>query len=404
MRIVEINAFDHGSTGNIMLNIAKIARKKGYNAATFSTIPFSVKGIAKKKNIDGHHYFGSYFASFVHYCMAQITDANGFFSVFSTISLISKIKKFSPDVIHLHNLHEYCISLPLLFRYIKKNNIKVVWTFHDCWAFTGHCMHFDFSNCSKWMSGCENCPYGKVMPRSRVSNSKNIWKKKVGLLTGVKDMTIVTPSVWLAGLVGRSFLKDYPIKVINNGIDLSVFKPTESDFRKRHNCENKYILLGVAFGWDERKGLDVFVELSKRLDERFQIVLVGTNEKTDELLPGNIISIHKTQNQKELAEIYSCADLFINPTREDSYPTVNMESLACGVPVLTFETGGSPEILDESCGAVVPKDDINALYDEIIRIYEEKPFSREACLERAKSFDMNVKFEEYIDLFEENKK
>ncbi len=404
MKIVEINAFDHGSTGNIMLNIAKVARKKGHEAVTFSTIPFDVKGIAEKKKIDGHYYYGSYYTNFIHYCLAQLTDANGFFSVFPTLSLVNKIKKFGPDIIHLHNLHEFCISLPILFRYIKKNNINVIWTFHDCWAFTGHCMYFDNPYCTKWQNGCENCPRGKILPRSRVSNSKNIWQKKLKIFSDIENFTVVTPSNWLSGLVEQSFFKNYPIKVINNGINLDIFKPTESDFRKKYNCEDKYILLGVAFGWEKRKGLDVFIELSKRLDDKFQIVLVGTNEKTDELLPENIISIHKTQNQKELAEIYSAADLFVNPTREENYPTVNMESIACGTPVLTFETGGSPEIPNETCGSVVQKDDINALYNEIIRIYKEKPFSREACLKRAESFDMNIKFEEYVDLFEESKK
>ena len=221
---------------------------------------------------------------------------------------------------------------------------------------------------------------------------------KKELFSGL-DLTIITPSEWLAGLVKESFLKDYPVKVIHNGIDLSIFKPTESDFRAKYNCEDKFILLGVAFGWGKRKGLDVFIELSKRLDERFQIVLVGTDENVDKQLPNNIISIHRTQNQKELAEIYTAADLFVNPTREENFPTVNIEALACGTPILTFKTGGSPEILDETCGCVVGKDDVEGLHGEINRIYTEKSFSKEACLARAAKFDMNDKFEEYVDLY-----
>ena len=214
-------------------------------------------------------------------------------------------------------------------------------------------------------------------------------------------MTIVTPSQWLADLVKKSFLKDYPVKVINNGIDLSVFKPTESDFRQKHGIGDKYMLLGVADSWGARKGLDVFIELSNRLDAaKYQIVLVGTNEVVDKQLPDNIISVHRTQDQKELAGIYSAANLFVNPTREENYPTVNMESIACGTPVLTFRTGGSPEIPDETCGAVVDCDDIDALESEIIRITKEKPFSQEACLKRAEAFDKDKLFREYVDLYE----
>ena len=193
------------------------------------------------------------------------------------------------------------------------------------------------------------------------------------------------------------------MKVIHNGIDLEVFKPTPSDFRERYGIPaEKSVLLGVAFGWGVRKGLDVFVELAQRLDpEKYQIVLVGTDEKTDKLLPENIISIHRTQNQAELAEIYTAADLFVNPTREENYPTVNMESIACGTPVLTFRTGGSPEILTEKTGSVVPCDDIDTLEQEIRRICIEKPFSQPDCLEHAKSFDMHQRFEEYVKLYEE---
>ena len=215
-------------------------------------------------------------------------------------------------------------------------------------------------------------------------------------------MTIVTPSKWLADLVGQSFLKDYPVTVINNGIDLSVFTPTESGFREKYGIpEEKHILLGVAFGWGKRKGLDVFIELSRRLDpDRYRIVLVGTDDAVDQKLPKEIISIHRTQNQTELAEIYSAADLFLNPTREDNYPTVNMESLACGTPVLTFKTGGSPEMLDETCGAVIPCDDVEAFQNEILRICEQYPFPAESCLKKAQEFYQNQKFKEYIKLYE----
>jgi glycosyltransferase involved in cell wall biosynthesis len=215
-------------------------------------------------------------------------------------------------------------------------------------------------------------------------------------------MTVVTPSQWLADLVRESFLKDYPVTVIQNGIDLSVFHPAESDFRKKHGIpEEKFILLGVAFDWGVRKGLDVFLKLAEELDpDKYQLVLVGTNDAVDKQLPPHIVSIHRTQNQQELAKIYSAADLFLNPTREDNFPTVNMESVACGTPVLTFRTGGSPEMLDETCGAVVPCDDTEAFIREIQRIREERPFTAAQCVRKAASYDQNRKYKEYTDLYE----
>ena len=397
MKTVLINSCNFGSTGNIMLEIAETAENGGYTAAV--CYPQSRDNSRKQKEKD--FVIGTRFSRNIHLQLAGITGLNGCFSYFSTLKLLKKLDKFKPDIIHLHNLHNCYINLSLLFKYIKKHNIKTVWTLHDCWAFTGHCPYFDIAECAKWKTGCYSCPQYKDYPKSLFDNSKIMYRLKRKWFTGVKNMTIVTPSEWLAGLVKESYLKDYPVKVINNGIDLNVFKPTESDFRKKYALENKYIVLGVAFGWGKRKGLDVFIELEKRFDkEKYKIVLVGTDDNVDKLLPENIISIHRTQNQTELAKIYSAADVFANPTREENYPTVNMEALACGTPVVTFNTGGSPEMLDETCGAAVAKDDNDAMYNEIIRICEKKPYSLEACIKKAKGFDKNEKFGEYIRLYE----
>lgn len=396
MKIAEINICNYGSTGKIMLQIAAMAKKTGYEVITYS------RKWLRNGNCDkSHTYFGSFFENALHRVLGEITGLHEQLSVIGTHLLIAELKKFTPDIIHLHNLHGSYINLPLLFKYIKKNNIRVVWTLHDCWSFTGHCPHFDMVGCDRWKTGCYGCPQYREYPKSFFDNSKYMYKLKKKWFTGVENMTLVTPSEWLAGLVKQSFLKDYPVKVINNGIDLDIFKPTESDFRKKHGLENKKIVLGVAFGWGKRKGLDVFTELARRLDsEKYQIVLVGTDDNVDKLLPDNIISIHRTQNQTELAELYTAADVFANPTREEVLGLVNIEALACGTPGVTFNTGGSPECYDEACGSVVPKDDFEAFKSEIIRICEEKPYAAEACVEREKDFDKNDKYREYIDLYE----
>lgn len=398
MRILQINSCNFGSTGNIMLGIAQLAKSENYECVV--CVPMRRDNCTK--NVENQIFIGNRISRNTHLTLSKITGYNGCFSYLSTIRFIKKIDAYKPDIIHLHNLHNCYINLPMLFSYIKKHNIPVVWTLHDCWGFTGQCPHFTMVKCDKWKTGCYDCPQYRQYPASYVDRTKTMWKLKKKWFTGVQNMTIATPSQWLADLVGQSFLKEYPVKVINNGIDLNVFKPIESNFREKfHISAEKKILLSIAFGWSKRKGLDVFVELAKRLDrEQYQIVLVGTDDSIDNQLPDSIISIHRTQNQKELAEIYTAADLFVNPTREENYPTVNMESIACGTPVLTFRTGGSAEILDETCGSVVDCEDIDAMEKEIVRICDWKPYGMEACLERAQSFDMNQRFHDYVSLYD----
>ena len=329
---------------------------------------------------------------------ARVLGNYGFNSRKATRSMIAQLERLRPDLVHLHNIHGHDCDLEMLFSYFQERKTRLIWTFHDCWAFTAYCPHFTMAKCGKWKTRCGNCSQRREFSWF-FDRSGELFDRKKELFAGL-DLTIVTPSKWLAGLVRESFLKAYPVQVIHNGIDLSVFKPTESDFRQRHGLEGKKLLLGVSFDWSERKGLDVLVELARRLPEEYRIVLVGTNEKLDRQLPEGILSIHRTQNQQELAQIYTAADLFVNPTREENYPTVNMESLACGTPVLTFRTGGSPEILDETCGAVVECDDVDAMEHQIRRICTDRPYPEAACLKKAREFDRNERFKEYLKLYE----
>lgn len=403
MKIAQINMVHFGSTGKIMVGIADTARALGHTVYTFSPRYYQRGHRTSYPDIKDHRYFGSSFENMLHLRLSQITGLHGCFSVLGTSSLIGDLEQFKPDVIHLHNLHNWTINFPLLFQYIKKNQIPVVWTLHDCWPFTGKCPYFSLEKCDKWKTGCSHCPQVRKYPQAFVDQTKYLWSMKRKWFTEVQKLVIVTPSQWLASLVSQSFLQDYRITVIHNGIDLSLFAPAKSDFRKRYQIsENKKILLGVALGWEPRKGLDCFVKLSKELDpKRYQIVLVGTDDAVDKMLPDNILSIHATQSQRELAEIYSAANLFVNPTLEDNFPTVNIESLACGTPVLTYRTGGSPEIPDSKSGAVVEVGNFEALKQEIIRICDTKPYQEKDCEQRAALFDQKDRFREYVRLYEE---
>ena len=389
-----------GSTGKIMLQIAQEARAQGHVVKTYTPVKFSKGKKTGFSDLPDHFFWGSRREACFHYYAGTILGKNGMLSHRGTRQLLKELDVFQPDIIHLHNLHFFCINFSMLFEYIKKNNVKVIWTLHDCWTFTGHCPHFMLAKCEKWKTGCHHCPQPRVYPKMYLDTSRKMYALKKKWFCGVRDLTVVTPSQWLAELVKESFLQEYPVKVINNGIDLSVFQPTQSGFRKKYALEEKKIVLGVAFGWGYRKGLDAFIELSKRLDESYKIVLVGTDATTDATLPANIISIHRTSNQQELAEIYTAADVFVNPTREETFGLVNVEAIACGTPVLTFRTGGSPETIDQTCGSVVDVDDIDAMEREILRICEEKPYTKVDCLNKARSFDMNDKFREYIAFYE----
>ena len=393
--LVSINLANGGSTGRIMSNISSAARNHGYT--TYQIYP--------DNDINRGKFYSdiivcSKVAHKIYQRICRYTGFNGCSAVVPTIRVLKKLDKIKPDIIHLHNLHNSYINLPLLFRYIKKNNIPVVWTLHDCWAFTGHCPHFIYQGCEKWKIGCYGCTEYKKYPISAFDDSKRMYALKKKWFLGVKNMQIITPSKWLADLVKQSYLKEYPVRVINNGIDLSVFHPEYSDFREKFEIDDSmHIVLSVAFGWGEKKGLDIMIRLAETLPSNYKVVIVGTNAAVDKRLPEGMISIHRTHNQQELIKIYSAADLFVIPTREDNYPTVNMEAIACGTPVLTFDVGGSAEIIDSKTGAAVKSDDFNALYREVIRICEQKPYTQADCLNRAKMFDVNKKNDEYIDIY-----
>ncbi len=391
MKVVQINGGVFGSTGKIMFGISNLAEKNNIETKCFS--PVTSTNHNRETNFP-YEKCGTYRGRQISVFIDRITGYNGCSAVITTKKLLKKITSFNPDVIHLHNLHNSYINLPMLFNYIKKHNIHTVWTLHDCWAFTGQCPHFTMVKCDKWKTGCHHCPQYRQYPQSYVDRTKTMWRLKKKWFTGVQNMVIVTPSQWLANLVKESFLKDYSVKVIRNGIDLDVFKPTANSFRQAYGLQNKKIILSVAFGWGERKGYGDCLKLAGILDDDYHMVLVGVSKEQISALPKNVLGIERTNSQKELVEIYSASDVFINTTYEDNYPTVNLEARACGLPIITYKTGGSPE----SAGT----DAVSVETGDILSLKEAVETTIEARKQqKVKNEDISsdAKFKEYIELY-----
>ena len=316
---------------------------------------------------------GSDFDVKFHALKARLLDSCGFGSRRATENFISWVKKFDPDVIHLHNIHGYYINLEILFDYLRTCGKKIIWTLHDCWAFTGHTAYCDALNCEKWRTGCGKCLGIKKYPKSFIDRSAFNWKRKKFLMSGIPNMTIITPSHWLAGLVKKSFLSEYPVRVIHNGIDTSKFYPMKNDFRNFYGLKNKFMILGVATAWDEMKGLPDYIKLAEKLGEDFKIILVGLTKKQKEKLPKNILGIERTNSVEELAKIYSAADMLVNFSYSESFGLTNLEALACGTPVLTYNSGGSPE--SALNGIIIQRGDVEAAA-EALKNYKNLYFCR----------------------------
>ena len=361
-RILFINSVCNGSTGTICKNLYKAAVEEGHECCIAYGRGEAPKGFKTIK-------IGNKLDIYLHVLKARLFDASGFGSKQATKELIKKIDEFKPDIIHLHNIHGYYVNIEILFKYLKEHpEIKKIWTLHDCWAFTGHCPHFEYEKCEQWKNECKKCIRRNEYPKSLIDRcNRNYWLKKSSF-TNVDNLMLVSPSNWLMNLIKDSFFKEYPIEVINNGVDTSIFKHTESNIKERYGIKNKKVILGVASVWDKKKGLDTFIELSKQLDNEYQIVLIGLNKKQIKKLPTNIIGITRTENVQELVKWYSAADVFFNPTLEDNYPTTNLEAISCGTSVITFDTGGSPESAFANESMIVFSKSIKESYIKILHI------------------------------------
>jgi putative colanic acid biosynthesis glycosyltransferase len=398
LKILQINSsVNTGSTGRIAEDVGKVLLSNGHQsfiAADFTDRP-SASQIIK---------IGNGWDQKLHGIKTRLFDQHGFGSKNATLQLVKEIAAIKPDLVHLHNLHGYYLHIGVLFEYLKEVQLPVVWTLHDCWPFTGHCSFFDRYECTKWQTVCHHCPNIKGYPASLgVDNSGRNYQDKKNIFNGLGNCNIVTPSEWLANHLHASFLQNYPVKCIHNGIDLDVFSPlvNSENILYKYQINSTPYILGVASTWDLRKGLKDFEALARRKDKRFQVVLVGLSKKQIESLPTGIIGIKRTENTDELAALYVASTVFVNPSYVDNFPTTNIEALACGTPVITYNTGGSPEAIDAETGIVVEKGDINELHKAILQICSKgKEFYSGKCRERAvQYFNKEERYKDYLELY-----
>jgi putative colanic acid biosynthesis glycosyltransferase len=399
MRVLQINAsINSGSTGRIAEDIGNVLLSKSHESYIAGA-----RGI--KISTSNLIAIGGRIDLYYHGFISLFLDRHGFGSKRATRKLLKEIERIKPDVLVLHNIHGYYLNIELLFKYIAASNIPVLWTLHDCWSFTGHCTFFDSVNCEKWKTQCNNCPKTRMYPKSLfLDNSFSNFNNKKRIFGQAENIQIVTPSIWLKKLVELSFLKQ-PVRCIHNGIDLNKFSPSKNNtqLKIKLGLTTEKVVLGVASIWDKRKGLEDFLELASLLTEEYKIVLVGLNKNQIKNLPSNVLGINRTESVTELASYYSLASVFVNPTYQDNFPTTNIEALACGTPVITYNTGGSPEAVDEETGVVVSKGNVIELKKAIIQFasYNNEMLSIK-CRERAeKHFDKENRFLDYLTVFEE---
>ncbi len=398
MKILQINSVcGCGSTGRIATDILDLLHAQGDQCR----IAFG-REQAPDAYAPYSHRIGSDLEVKLHGLYTRFFDRHGFGSKKATAQFLKWVEEYDPDLIHLHNIHGYYIHIGMLFDYLKRSKKPVVWTLHDCWTMTGHCAHFSAVGCSQWKTHCQNCPQLREYPATMLGgNAAKNHRQKKEIFSGLPNMTIVTPSHWLASVAEESFLKQYPIKPIYNGLDLNIFCPTASDFRKKYGLENKKIVLGVANVWTERKGLHDFVALHKLLDDACQVVLVGLSHQQISELPNGILGLPRTGNITELAKLYTAADVYVNLSVEETMGMTTVEAMACGTPVITYDATAVPEVVAPGCGIVVAAGDIRAVADATRSI--QKSAMSEACLQAAKYFEKQLSYREYLQLYKEMK-
>lgn len=385
MKVVQINCSASGSTGNIAKAIHSRLLNDGHESYIFYEV-----GNATEKNM---FRIGNYFELHSHAVLSRNFGRQGYFSHVATARLIRKLRTICPDVIHLHNLHGSYLNLPMLFGYLKKSSAKILITLHDCWLFTGKCPHFTVAGCEKWKDACGGCPQLASYPCSKVDTTKKCLQDKKKWLSGFGDrMKIIAVSNWLRDTAKKSFLSQYPIDTIYNGINCSVFHPMDGTAaREKYKIGNRFVILGVASNWNESKGLQAFLQLAQELQEDECIVLVGLTQQQIEAMPSNVIGIVRTENQQELTQLYAAADVFVNLSKEETFGLVTAEAMACGTPVIVYDSTACAEIVSNQNGLVLQPDE-DQMLGAAVRIMRKHPKQNAHTI-----FDQERMAEEYVD-------
>lgn len=388
-------ALNWGSTGKIVEGIGKLARSNGWEV--FVAHGARYHNASDLRSIQVTSKCGE----ILHYVESSLFDAQGLGSRGATRQLLARLDEIKPDLVHIHNIHGCFINYPLLFDYLRARNISVVWTLHDCWAMTGHCTHFMRTGCVKWQTMCHDCPQKKTFPTTYLlDRSKRNYGLKKSLFTSMPLMHITTVSGWLKGIAEQSFLKKYPISVVPNGIKSEVLTPVASDIRERYDLQDKKLLLAVAIGLDERKGLYDYIKLVEMLPEQYQLVLVGLTDKEIKALPKSIIAEKRTNGVKELAAFYSAADVLLSLSYEETFGLTIIEAMACGTPAIVYDNTAQPELITEETGKVVPTG-----IDSVVKAIEEicsKPKETfiQPCRKHALQYDESLSYQKYLDIYE----
>ncbi len=396
MKVLQINAvYGYKSTGIIVKDIDKTLQINGHE----SYIAYQ-KCSTRPNN---GYKIGNIIDCKTHGLLTRIIGKQAYFSILSTKRLLQYIDIIKPDIIHLHNLHSNYINLNMLLKYLEYENIKTIITLHDCWFFTGKCFHYSVIGCKKWQKHCENCPKLKDdVPSWLLDQTAVVFHDKEKYLSAIYDLVIVGVSDWISNEAAKSFLKGKRIITIHNGVDLDIFKPTESDIKMKLGVENKFVILGTANKWLDKINKNTFHYVTNQLAEDEVMLLIGCSKEQMGKLPDRVIGIEYINSREELAQIYSTADVYVNVTWEDSLPTVNIESLCCGTPVITFDSGGSPEIINQDTGIVVEQGDYKSLFNAIREVkLKGKEYYKLRCIEHGvKNFNKNDRYLDYIQLYQ----
>ena len=402
MKVLFINTVcGRSSTGGIVRDIADLLQEKGDESLCLYG-RYHAPAHLNAQRID------TQLEVYAHVIKTRLFDRQGFGSARATRRAIKAIEQYQPDIIHLHNLHGNYLNIRL-FSYLKESNFPVVWTLHDCWPFTGHCTHYIYDRCEKWKDGtCGRCQRRTEYPASYLQDrSRKNFQDKKAIFTGCKNLTITTVSDWLADQVRQSFLKEYPVRRVYNGVSLEQFAPVESGMRRSLGIEEgQVMILCVTDGWSNRKGLDHVVAAAEAIREKglpYRIVMVGVQKKLHKRPPEEIIALSRTDSRQQLVELYSCADVMWNPSSVETFGLVNIEALACGTPVITMNTTACPETVDSTCGRVIDAgaDVVESLLRAVQELACQGSSLSDACRNRAESFSKEKSYANYLELYKE---